>query len=526
MKLTFKEYCLLSESTKDVYSAIGKTRGDKLLSTAVDPKVAELHDKTFGKDNHHVEIPLSNPVPQKVIDHVYNQGDTMDGEHVKLKSGRHVELSKYLPRAKADKSTMDDHENWSRNKGKSNTKLVISRHPGEVASASTNTHWDSCANLAHANAGAPAKKAMPHEIKHGTLIAIHVHADAKPNEHGEYDSKDVLGRALIKRHDSPEGNISYHREERKYGAFPHVASEAVDHFTDHHYPNKDIVTTKHKDLYNDDDKSIKINKNASHDVLDNALKDKNPNTRLAALRHPGLTKEQIEQTLNSADHTDRAAAVSHPNATKEHINKALNDDHNFVRSAAVSHPNATKEHIDKALNDDNMGVRRSAITKSTVTKEHIDKALNDKSDAIRSYAVSNKNATKEHIDKALGDESGNVKASAVSHPNATKEHIDKALGDHSTSVRLAAISNPNATKEHIDKALGDESMVVRKVAAGHKNATKEHIDKALDDSETIVRTTAISHPNATKEHIDKALKDSDKDVVKLAKRHPNNKGKK
>jgi hypothetical protein len=433
--LNFKKYRLLSEATKDLYAAMGEKYADRLLSTPVNSEVKKLHDKTFGAGKHHIEIPLPNPVPEKVIDHVKSQGDSMDGDKVKLKSGRSVELSKYLPRSKADKSVMDDHENWARNKGTSNSKLVISRHPGEVASASTNTHWDSCANMVISG---PAAKAMPHEIHHGTLIAMHVHADAKPNEHGEYNSRDVLGRTLIKRHNDIDGGSSFHREERKYGAFPHVANEAVDKFTEQHYPINGISSKKERDVYNDDYNSTKVNKRATSDQLHSVLDDSNPHIRRAALQHPNATSAHLDKALNDSDVDVRQSAIGHPNATSAHIDKALNDPHVNVRRAAIQHPNATKEHIDKALDDNNYMVRTEASQHPKATKENIDKALNDDYSSIREAAIQHPKATKEHIDKALNDDDEYVRIRALQHPNATKEHIDKGMNDDSPVVRLFA----------------------------------------------------------------------------------------
>jgi t-SNARE complex subunit (syntaxin) len=414
--LNFKTYKLLSEATKDLYAAMGEKYADRLLSTPVNSKVKKLHDKTFGVGNHHIEIPLPNPVPEKVIDHVKSQGDSMDGDKVKLKSGRSVELSKYLPKSNAPKSVMDDHENWSKNRGGSNTKLVISRRPAEVASASTNTHWDSCANLGKYNLSnkeaMPAAKAMPHEIQHGTLIAMHVHADAKPNEHGEYNSKDVLGRTLIKRHHDFDGGSSFHREERKYGAFPHVANEAVDKFTEQHYPMNGIGSKKEEKLYDDDDKSLKINKKATSEQLHSALVNPNPDIR--------------------------QAAIQHPNVTSAHIDKALNDSEQYVRYAAISHPNVTSANIDKALKDSKLYVREVAILHPSATSAHIDKALNDTSDSVRQVAMLNPRATSAHIDKALNDSNADVRRTAIKNPNATSAHIDKALDDSNENVRQAA----------------------------------------------------------------------------------------
>ena len=234
-----------------------------------------------------------------------------------------------------------------------NTKLIISRHPGEVASASCNTNWNSCANPGE---GGLASEVLHKEIHHGTLMAMHVHKDSKPNEHGEYDSKDVLGRTLIKRHDSKEGHTIHAPEERSYGKFGENAKKATHAFTEKHYPMKDFIYKKHKDLYDDDNKETKINGNK----IPEAQNHKDTNVRRAAVEHSHATHEHISKALNDKEAAVRIAAALHPNATHEHISKALNDENDDVRLAAINHPNATHEHISKALKDKDYWVRDAA----------------------------------------------------------------------------------------------------------------------------------------------------------------------
>jgi hypothetical protein len=328
--MNFKEYRSLSEATKELYSAMGKRDADTLLNTRIAPEIKKLHDGVFGEYNHHIEIPLHNDIPDSVKEHVKSKGDTLDGENVKLSSGRSVKLSKYLPKSEAPKSTMDAHEHWNQNKGEyGNTKLVITRQPSEVASMSTGTHWDSCARM---GSDKIASRKIPAEIEHGTLMAMHVHKDSEPNSDGEYKSKDVLGRTLIKRHDDENGGISFHRENRKYGAFPDTANKAVDDFAKKHYSSSGSVQEKHHNLYDDDDTPTKY----------------------------FIHKKDIHGFLDSHSSNDRIAAISHPDATPEHINKALDDHRTQVRSIAAGHKNASKENVEKATNDSNHVVAAAA----------------------------------------------------------------------------------------------------------------------------------------------------------------------
>jgi hypothetical protein len=260
--MKFIEYIALSESTKDLVHAIGTGRTSEIINAHKDEHVSKLHDDVFGKHNDHIEIPLKTGVPESVKDHVESQGDKIhpDQDKVILKTGRTAPLSKYLAKSKAPKNVQDEYENHARHKVSDETKLVISRKPAEVASASCGTSWKSCATPDDEGL---AWKRMRAEIKHGTMIAMQVHKDAKPNEHGEYDGKDVHGRVLLKRHDSENGHVVFRPESRSYGKFGENAKKAASDFAEKHYPMKDITYMKHESLYDDDKTKFKINPKTS-----------------------------------------------------------------------------------------------------------------------------------------------------------------------------------------------------------------------------------------------------------------------
>lgn len=414
--LTFKKYITLSESTKDLHKAIGEKETKNLLDTRVDRQVQSMHDKIFGEGNHHIEIPLHNPVPESVHDHIKANGDSVEGDKVKLKSGRHVEIAKYLGRSKAPKHVVDAHDHWDKNKGEfGNTKLVISRHKGEVASCSTGTHWDSCAKATKSsddNDG-PAWRAMPEELRHGTTIAMHVHKDAKPNEHGEYDSKDILGRTLIKRHQSYDGkNSSFHREQRKYGAFPETANDAVDKFTKKHYPihHADAMHTKHEDLYDDDGNNTKFNPHASDESLHSLLKHRNTYTRMSTLDHPNIASSHIHAALDDESPIIRRMAAKHNNATPENIHKGLKDIDQSVQIGAISNIHANSDHIKEALKSRSPMVRKRAAGHPNASNENLHDAVKHSDHEVALEALKNKNIKKEHFESALN------------HPNVMVKH--------------------------------------------------------------------------------------------------------
>lgn len=571
--MKFSEYRQLSEARKDLLGVIGTEKTEALLKRKVLTPIQKHHDSVFGKGNNHIEFPLENDMPEHVKDHVESNGDSLSENGVKLKSGREVPVSKYLAKSGAPKNVQDEHQNWEKNKV-ANSKLVITRNPAEVASASVNTHWSSCANPKNPS-GSAAWKCIPSEIKHGTLMAMHVHKDAKVNEHGEYDSKDVLGRVLIKHHEpadyeSTQDNskeITFHREGRKYGAFPESANKVVDEFTKKHYPQTNLLSRKHEKLYDDDNQAFKVNfghKDLEHAFTDGhekelvghiqtsivghenadekvfgytanskhtgpkmvaAGKTKNPETlrklfhdkeylvAMNAASNPHIPKELIDAGLKHDDVAVRRAAIANPNATPEHISKALQDGDANVRHNAITHKNVTGEHITKALTYKDKGVRELAMRHhDVVTASHIDTALNDSDANVRAEAIRNPKATEAHLTKGMNDTSYYVRGMVANHPNATKEHIDKAMNDSHHGVVARALENPNTTKEHVDKSMHSSNPTIRELAVSHKNATEEHITKGLKDIDIDVRRAAIKNPKVTGEHITKALSDKDFDV--------------
>lgn len=235
------------------------------MSTKRTAAARSLHDSLFDKDQQHIELGSVNTAfPDKVRHHIESNGDSVDHDGaVTLKSGRKVTTDAYLGRSLKDKSKEESSDiqseltNWKKNKSNSNTRLVLSRHPADIASASTGTHWTSCADLSDGidREDDLARDKMPEEIKHGTMIALHVHKDAVPNEDGSYDSKDIIGRTLIKPHKGKK-EITAFRENKSYGMFPRGAERKVDAFLDRNAPRSEGVYQKNQNVYNDDRQGI------------------------------------------------------------------------------------------------------------------------------------------------------------------------------------------------------------------------------------------------------------------------------
>ncbi len=517
------------ESTQDLVQAIGSDKTNKIISGKQPATVSKLHDKVFGVGNQHIEIPLHDPVPDSVKSHVESQGDSItENNTVKLKSGREVELSKYLPRSKAPKEVVTEHENWVKKQLDPTTtksKLVISRHPGEVASATMpDSNWQSCANPNWADSSGkkgtgPAWVKIPHEVKQGTLIAMHVKHDAHPNAQGEYDAKDILGRTLIKKHKGDQfDELSYHREGKDYGKFPEVARKAVDEFAHKNYPIASFSATKDSNVYDDDFKLSKVNPNITPELLSKALLNKKPESKIAALKTNKVSKQQLSDALYDNNSDVRLTAIRNDNIDEDHITQALKDPSTAVRLTAIKKYNTTPEHITQALTDPYPEIRNNAIRKSNSTPEHINIAMNDADHYVAKNAIQHKNATPENINNALKNKNSILKITAMEHPNVSPENIDTALDDQDSEVREQAVLHKNASKENLDKAIKDSSHLVRLAALKNDNITSEHIGKLLKTSDPLVKRAALRSDKITLDQVNSMLDDSDSEVKKLAEK--------
>lgn len=530
--MNFKEFRLLSEATKELYAAIGKVSTDRLLKTKVDPEVAKMHDKVFGKDNHHIEIPLENDLPEKVKSHIESNGDSIEGENVKLKSGRTAPISKYLAKANAPKDVQDEHQNWAKNKV-SNSKLVITRHPAEVASASTGTHWDSCARATKKTSkeNVPAWDAMPEEIHHGTMMAMHVHSDAKPDKDGHYASKDILGRSLIKRHEAdvesenPHEN-SFHRENKTYGAFPVAANKAVDDFTSKHYPQKNLTAHKVHTLYDDDASSVKVNMqhpDMKHTFTSGHEKELSKKTQLDVVnpRFPNRANQAVLDIAAQSKHSDVRHLVAHNSTNPDTIRKVFNnpDNHRSMSykptEECVKNPHAPSDVVSAGVKHEDSSVRESAMHNHNLSHDQIMTGLHDSDSWVTSAAAAHPKLDKDHVNHIIGNpdkfKSGTALRSAYKSAHATHDQINTGLHHENQHVAMATLSNPKIDKNNLIHALDSPHRSVFKDALSHEKVDSDVLAKAVMHKSPLVHATALEHKKMTPE------------LFKLAKTHPDEK---
>lgn len=487
----FSEF--VNESTKDLKKHIGSIAANELIDNSKDrsDKVENWHNSAFG-DKHRLEFDLPAQVPDAVKNHVESNGGKIDetGHKVTLKSGREVPTSKFLGKSNAPKDVNNEYQHHLKNASAAgDTKLVISKHPGEVASCSTGTHWNSCANL---TSDGPGAHFMPSEIQHGTMIAMHVHKDAKPNEDGEYDAKHILGRRLIKRHDTDNDNVTFHQEEKSYGQFPKSAIDKTDEFLEKHNTKNYVISSKNPNVYDDDSKIHKVNPKLSSDEISHLVKTAPYETKKNLVRSDRLSSEDIHHALKDDDKMIRINAMKNPNLTPEHINKGLSDPELSVRTVAALHPNASKENLDTALASGDESVRYSAAKNPKLTKSHIDSIIEKENNP-------------------------NIVHEAIKNPNASSKHIQHGLDSDNPEFNRAAASNINISDKQLHQALDSKHPVVRGYAADNPAMKEEHFHKVLNDPADHVRALAIHNKHIPKHVLLKFTKHDDEDTASEAK---------
>jgi len=229
-------------------------------------------------------------------------------------------------------------------------------------------------------------------------MAMHVHKDAQPDKDGNYASKDVLGRTLIKRHDADDDShntpeISFHREDKSYGAFPESAKKAVDNFTAKNYPQKCRLARKERSVYDDDRSDVKANYN--HPDIGHAFTHGHDNELSRHQQHSLVNADNVPQKLyddasmsSSGSVRDIVAFKSKNPAT---ISKVYHDPRNIksmdIESTAAANPHAPKDVIDHALTHPDWTRRNAAARNTSATLEQITTALKDKHPTVRGNAA-------------------------------------------------------------------------------------------------------------------------------------------
>lgn len=462
---------------------------------------------------HSDESPVKREVHSHISKHGFEVSDYKAGL-AKDKHGRDVRIGKVLNKTKADPELLKKfNEDPARSsKNAKNLKILISRHPHDVAGMTSQGHsWEdqSCMNFESGE----CRKKLKSDVKHGTHVAYLVHAD---DDKGHPENP--IARIAIKKHSS--WDKKHHLlvpEDSVYGEAPGGFHQQVKDILDKEHNNHQPVGiyTKHKSVYHDSRGKGRDHFHIGNDI-DSALNHPLSDFRIEAIEHKNAQPHHIEKALNDPDRAVRSAAASHPNATDEQISRALNDTHPYVQLGAVNNPNFKPHHIDQALKIDTLqsNIKKRALSHPAATHEHLTIAAKDEDPDFRENVLMHPNSSKEHVEMLYKDPSKYVREHAAEHKHAQPHHLEALLNDPSHSVREAAVSNPNVTANQLHKVLSDRSpydekdkVYVRKRAVSHPNINASHIDLALDDPDPEIRGAILHHDQIQPHHLDKALND-------------------
>lgn len=530
----------LDPEQKKIVDSWPKTGNGEKISGHVIPKGQDrisipLEDSTDKKDNSNIPHPAVN---KHLKDNGFEVTDYKGG-YAKDKHGRQVSIGKALNKTKAPSEVMnaftsDPKRSGSTQKAKG-LKVIISRHPHDVAGMSTGQGWSSCMDMS----GGCNAHYLGRDVKAGTHVAYLVH-------HDDDKAEKPIARIALKPFKSEDGTHTVLRpESRSYGTSDSSFAKTVKGWTEKNFPvDQTKVYKKDPSVYHDSgDRYLahpnmlalakeaklrakafsKTETNVTPEQISTGLKDTSPQVAVAAIKHPNATNEHIKEAMSHPDEKVRAAAVSHKKATAEDITKGLQDHDLEVRRGAIGNKNATKQHVKTALQDKDPEV----ISKALLTHpKHIEaKDLPRFTDpgmgyGIASMALDHPLTTAEHVDKALKNKDEFIRAKAADHPKLSRSGLTKVLKDPDPTVRSHGVMRHDTTEADRDHAMNDKKTIVRSAVVNHKDATESQLTKGMKDESNSVRTEAISNPNSTVKHVDMAMKDNFHAVRKIAARHP------
>lgn len=494
-------------------------------------KATEISKHVFPEGHDRIEIPLQaseTPVePHPAVkQHLENNGYQVKDYRAGIasdKDGRDIKIGKVLERTKAPddvKKTFANDPNRATSKKDSMLKVVISKHPHDVAGMSTDRGWKSCMTM---GTGCNAHY-LKNDVKEGTHVAYLVHKD-------DNDIKSPLARIALKPFVGDKGHRIIRPEELGYGTSDSSFHKTVNNFAEKHYPMKDFAYSKHESVYNDDGTyAPMINVNSESDVMA-ALKHKDEYVRSAAAIHKKLTSNLIDKVMTDKDvdnSTKKDILRGNDNVTAKNLTKIFDnkDIPDYVKTNALGHPELTKEHVLRALDSDQSSTlaRNAARSpKYQLDDDVLDKVVNHEYGTVREIAAVKAHKLKpEHLNKLLKDESMDVRALAYAQGKLTDEQLDKVFRDKNehTRVKMNAARNLNIKDSHVDYLLdpkNDTNKFITKALLQGDKVKPNHIDKMLDHEDSDLRYQAIINFNADKNNAIKAINDPDKLIRSIGK---------
>ena len=561
----------LTQSQKNKVDEWGNGDAARALSSHVFPK---------GQDR--MEIPLEteetpavpHPGVQKHLeDNGYSINDYKGG-FATDKYGRSVSIGKILNKTKAPADITNAFMNDPQRAASSvaQPKIIISRHPHDVAGMSTDRGWRSCMEMGGPNGGGGINQHyLRHDIANGTHVAYLV----RPEDN---DIKKPMARIALKPFHSddeiqnsndPYAHPIFQSTQNKHtilrpesnvygigkgGDFDNAASgvdsgivssfkNTIRKWTNQNFPMKENVSyTKNDDVYNDDGKSTVmpfekgINSTEPRQVA-NAIED-----------HPEkVTPEHLSKVLNSDDtstwsYYPKISAIQHKLSTPEQVLKASYSKSEDLKHAALQNPKLPQSRLQDVLmnKQEDDYTRYNVLKNQNIPAETLHQVIMDRDDDIRSDALAHNNVSTNTLNEIVRSphyKDSILKKKAIQHKNFTSPHIDAVLENPTidSQTKQSMISrNPNITKDHLDKIVNDtnstQGMITTAVSHA-KTSPKTISDYLSNDTIHPGDKSAVlqKSPKINSQHIDTVLNSStnnhewytpESELKEIAAKHP------
>jgi HEAT repeat protein len=568
MVLTFKYYLketderfgykdlLLNEELTDDQKSIVDNWGDGSAARA-------LSNHVFPKGQDKLEIPLKmdegpvEPHPD-VQKHLEDNGYTISdyrGGYATDKYGRSTSIGKILNKTKAPQDITSAFLNDPKRAASSvaQPKIIISRHPHDVAGMSTDRGWRSCMTMG----GGCNEHYLRHDIQNGTHVAYLVRPEdndikkpmariaLKPFHSGSEEESNYLSAMIHGDKPLPQSSEPHtilRPESQVYGigksrnnndpydnkaegvdsGILGVFKRSVNNWASENFPAKEGTTYEKNDrVYNDDGRTTimpfeKQIKHENSDLVAQAFED-----------HPDkITPEHVEYGINHRSPSVREAAVKHDLSTPEQVLKISHDRTYEARRAALKNPKLPQARLEDVLL--NVGGdeyaqedRYSALKNPNVPSELLHAIVKDKDDDLRYDAIQHPNVWSEtlgEIAKSSHYKDSNLIGLAVKHPNFKANQIHDFLDNPAISsfAKQKVFKNPNITSDHVSKVLNDKNSNrdLINAAIEHPKAGSKNLETFFKSESIDTRTKRMilsEHPKITSKHIDTIMGLSPKD---------------
>jgi hypothetical protein len=453
----------------------------------------KTHQRRYFDFEPDTESPTKDAIAAHIQPHGYEVHDYKAGL-AKDKHGREVRIGKVLHKTNAPDEMKKSFENDSArsHKASSNYKILVTRHPHDVAGMTSCGHsWEdsSCMNFASGS----NRHYLEKDVRYGTHVAYLVHSHDTKGE-----PKSPLARISIKRFSDGKGGHIYKPEPRLYGNAPKGFHDKVGEIMDtHHNDNIPTGVYDRKTTYNDGGgtRHVHVNKNDR----ETAAAHVDPDVRTAVAKHSKLSPGAIDTLM------------SHPQENNYNVLQAL-----------ATRKDLQPHHIDKLHNASELTIRRLAAKHHPMTDEHIDNSLGEESDpTIAAHALSKPNVTPAHLSKAVDHSDSSVISAALKHPNIESEHVKKVYdrfkhkvdqnldrGDDRVTIE-DAIKHPKASDEIVNDAFSHPSGSLWKPAIESGRISHEKLATIAADPDNHKATSLVYAPNVTSDHLKTVLKRGD-----------------